>query len=306
MILEDKVVNIKNGVMPKEIKDDILKGSKIKFSKDRIWFYIPNIATYCIINGSEIIVEVAEGADMQLMKVYLMCSCLGFIMLQRDMVAIHGGVIEMDDKAVIFTGDRGAGKSTLTTALRRKGYKFISYAVWWIRQAIIKALSDQCRTIRIPLSQTSKNGKLAKVIEQFEQVEGRKPTSEELSAYINMSEKEINTALSSYNRIVSLTTPFNDDEAGCLLDIVPNSNSELSDANEERKDNSKILEEILSKLPYRDRDILRMSLGLGIMPMQNEEIANRFGIGYERVRQIVQHSIEYLRENCMEEFKELI
>ena len=63
---------------------------------------------------------------MQLMKVYLMCSCLGFIMLQRDMVAIHGGVIEIDDKAVIFTGDRGAGKSTLTTALRRKGYKFIS------------------------------------------------------------------------------------------------------------------------------------------------------------------------------------
>ena len=126
MILEDKVVNIKNGVMPKEIKDDILKGSKIKFSRNRIWFYIPNIATYCIINGSEIIVEVAEGADMQLMKVYLMCSCLGFIMLQRDMVAIHGGVIEIDDKAVIFTGDRGAGKSTLTTALRRKGYKFIS------------------------------------------------------------------------------------------------------------------------------------------------------------------------------------
>ena len=126
MILEDKVVNIKNGVMPKEIKDDILKGSKIKFSRNRIWFYIPNIATYCIINGSEIIVEVAEGADMQLMKVYLMCSCLGFIMLQRDMVAIHGGVIEIDDKAVIFTGDRGSGKSTLTTALRRKGYKFIS------------------------------------------------------------------------------------------------------------------------------------------------------------------------------------
>ena len=64
---------------------------------------------------------------MQLMKIYVMCSCLGFIMLQRNMVAIHGGgVIEMDNKAVIFTGDRGAGKSTLTTALRRKGYKFIS------------------------------------------------------------------------------------------------------------------------------------------------------------------------------------
>lgn len=126
MISDDKIVNIKNGVMSKKIKDDILKGSKIKLSKDKIWFHIPNIATYCINNGNEIIVEVSKGADMQLMKVYLMCSCLGFIMLQRNIVAIHGGVIEMDDKAVIFTGDRGAGKSTLTTALRQKGYKFIS------------------------------------------------------------------------------------------------------------------------------------------------------------------------------------
>ena len=126
MISDDKIVNIKNGVMSKEIKDDILNGSKIKLSKDKIWFHIPNIATYCISNGNEIIVEVAKEADMQLMKVYLMCSCLGFIMLQRNMVAIHGGVIEMDDKAVIFTGDRGAGKSTLTTALRQKGYNFIS------------------------------------------------------------------------------------------------------------------------------------------------------------------------------------
>lgn len=126
MMSDDKIVNIKNGVMSKEIKDDILNGSKIKLSKDKIWFHIPNIATYCISNGNEIIVEVVKEADMQLMKVYLMCSCLGFIMLQRNMVAIHGGVIEMDDKAVIFTGDRGAGKSTLTTALRQKGYNFIS------------------------------------------------------------------------------------------------------------------------------------------------------------------------------------
>ena len=126
IILEDKIVNIKNGIMSNEIKDDILKGIHIKLSKDKIWFHIDNIATYCITNGNNIEIEVCENADMQLMKVYVMCSCLGFIMLQRDMVAIHGGVIEMDNKAVIFTGDRGAGKSTLTTALREKGYKFIS------------------------------------------------------------------------------------------------------------------------------------------------------------------------------------
>ena len=126
IIIEDKIVNIKNGIMSNEIKDDILKGIHIKLSKDKIWFHIVNIATYYITNGEEVIVEIVEGADMQLMKVYLMCSCLGFIMLQRDMVAIHGGVIDIDDKAVIFTGDRGAGKSTLTTALRERGYKFLS------------------------------------------------------------------------------------------------------------------------------------------------------------------------------------
>ena len=126
IILEDKIVNIKNGIMSNEIKDDILKGIHIKLSKDKIWFHIDNIATYCITNGNNIEIEVCGNADMQLMKVYVLCSCLGFIMLQRDMVAIHGGVIEMDNKAVIFTGDRGAGKSTLTTALREKGYKFIS------------------------------------------------------------------------------------------------------------------------------------------------------------------------------------
>lgn len=125
-IHEENVVTITYSKIEKEIKDEIEKGSKIEILKDKIWFHIPNIATYLISNGSEIKVEVCEGADMKLMKVYLMCSCLGFIMLQRNMVAIHGGVIEIDGKAMIFTGDRGAGKSTLTTALRQRGYKFIS------------------------------------------------------------------------------------------------------------------------------------------------------------------------------------
>lgn len=125
-IEENNVVNIIYGKMSEEIKNDISKGSKIKLTKNKIWFHIDNVATYCITNGNKVEVEVCKNADMQLMKVYVICSCLGFIMLQREMVAIHGGVIEMDDKAVIFTGDRGAGKSTLTTALRERGYKFIS------------------------------------------------------------------------------------------------------------------------------------------------------------------------------------
>ena len=126
LISEKDIVRITYSQMDDYIKNRIEEGKKIELLKNKIWFHIDNIATYCITNGNNIEIEVCENADMQLMKVYVMCSCLGFIMLQRDMVAIHGGVIEMDNKAVIFTGDRGAGKSTLTTALREKGYKFIS------------------------------------------------------------------------------------------------------------------------------------------------------------------------------------
>ena len=126
LISEKDIVRITYSQMDDYIKNRLEEGKRIELLKNKIWFHIDNIATYCITNGNNIEIEVCENADMQLMKVYVMCSCLGFIMLQRDMVAIHGGVIEMDNKAVIFTGDRGAGKSTLTTALREKGYKFIS------------------------------------------------------------------------------------------------------------------------------------------------------------------------------------
>lgn len=125
-INDEDVVAISYGRMSDEIKEGIREGKSIGLSDNKIWFHINDIATYCVSNGNKVEVELCANADMKLMKIYLMCSCLGFIMLQKKMVAIHGGVIEIDNKAVIFTGDRGAGKSTLTTALREKGYKFIS------------------------------------------------------------------------------------------------------------------------------------------------------------------------------------
>lgn len=125
-INDEDVVAISYGRMSDEIKEGIREGKSIGLSDNKIWFHINDIATYCVSNGNKVEVELCANADMKLMKIYVMCSCLGFIMLQKKMVAIHGGVIEIDNKAVIFTGDRGAGKSTLTTALREKGYKFIS------------------------------------------------------------------------------------------------------------------------------------------------------------------------------------
>ena len=187
-----------------------------------------------------------------------------------------------------------------------RGFRFISYAVWWIRQAIIKALSDQCRTIRIPANQVVCMNKINKVIEQFEQQHGRKPSIGELEELTDIDHDTICLTMSAMNRSVSLESPMRDEDASCLLDIIPNDGAVSTDAEVAKNDLSKGIERILSKLSYRDRDILRMSFGIGMNPMTNEEIARRFGIGSERVRQIQHSAINYLRAKYINDLKELL
>lgn len=122
----DNKVNMIYSKMPANIKKSIEDNKKAFFSKEEVWFHIDEVATYRVTNGEFIEFEPCEKADPYILRVFLMCSCLGFIMIQRDIIAIHGGTIVVDNKAIILTGDRGAGKSTLTTALRLKGYQFIS------------------------------------------------------------------------------------------------------------------------------------------------------------------------------------
>ena len=187
-----------------------------------------------------------------------------------------------------------------------RGFRFISYAVWWIRQAIIKALSDQCRTIRIPANQVVCMNKINKVIEQFEQQHGRKPSIGELEELTDIDHDTICLTMSAMNRSVSLESPIRDEDASCLLDIIPNDGAVSTDAEVAKNDLLKEIERILSKLSYRDRDILRMSFGIGMNPMTNEEIARRFGIGSERVRQIQHSAINYLRAKYINDLKELL
>lgn len=187
-----------------------------------------------------------------------------------------------------------------------KGFKFISYAVWWIRQAIIKAISEQCRTVRIPMNQVVCINKINKASEKFEQENGRKPSVEELERITELDSSKISLTLASVNKAVSLDTPFSDEEAGCLLDIVPNENSSDADAYSSRNDLSNSIEFVLSKLPFRDRDILRMSFGIGMCAMQNEEIADRFGIGCERVRQIQKEALNKLKIGYGDILRELL
>ncbi len=187
-----------------------------------------------------------------------------------------------------------------------RGFRFISYAVWWIRQSIMKAISDQCRTIRVPMSQVVCISKINKASDKFEQLHGRKPSPEEIEDEVNLDVSKINTTLASNNKAVSLDSPFKDEEASCLLDVIPNEDSMPADSDASKNDVSNGIEFILSKLSFRDRDVIRMSFGIGMHPMPNEEIANRFGIGSERVRQIQHSALNYIRKNYSDELKDLL
>ena len=187
-----------------------------------------------------------------------------------------------------------------------RGFRFISYAVWWIRQSIMHAISDQCRTVRIPMSQVVYMNKINKATAKFEQEHGRKPSPEEIEEETNLSSDKISFTLSSSSRAVSLETPFKDEEAGCLLDVLPNENCEDTDTQLVQSSVSQELEDVLNKLSFRERDILKMAFGLGMTPMQNEEIASRFGIGCERVRQIQHEAIDEIKTNYRHLLKELL
>lgn len=187
-----------------------------------------------------------------------------------------------------------------------RGFRFISYAVWWIRQSIMKAISDQCRTIRVPMNQVVSISKINKVSDKFEQIHGRKPSPEEIEEEVNLDASKISATLSSNSKAVSLDSPFKDEEVSCLLDVLPNEDSTPADSDVSKSDITNGIEAVLEKLPYRDRDIIRMSFGIGMNPMPNDEIANRFGIGGERVRQIQHSTLSYIKKNYANELKDLL
>lgn len=187
-----------------------------------------------------------------------------------------------------------------------RGYRFISYAVWWIRQSIMRAISEQCRTIRVPMSQIVNMSKINKMSEKFEQKNGRAPSMEEIEEETNLNRKKINMSLASTYRSVSLESPLRDEDVSCLLDVLPNDNSESTDTTALKSDLIIEIERILSKLSYREQDVLRMSFGIGVQAMSNDEIANRFGIGGERIRQIQHSAISHIRNKYKNELSELL
>ena len=177
-----------------------------------------------------------------------------------------------------------------------RGYKFISYAVWWIRQAIVKAIQNTNRTIRIPSTQYSILYNINKEISNFYQKNERQPSAEELSIIMDIPEEKIIKLLEYNNRMTSIDTPISDEEdAGTMVDIIPNQNIKKTDYNlNEESDHTNMLS-ILNLLGDREHDIVVMYYGLECKPMILGEIGRRFGITAERTRQVRDKALKKLR-----------
>ncbi len=176
-----------------------------------------------------------------------------------------------------------------------RGFKFISYAVWWIRQSILQALAEQSRIVRLPLNQVGSLNKINKALSKFEQEHERKPSTEELAESLELPADKVADTLRVSGRHVSVDAPFVDGEDNSLLDVLVNSDSPNADRALIMESLAKEIHRALATLTERESDIIRLFFGIGCQEMTLEEIGERFGLTRERVRQIKEKAIRRLR-----------
>lgn len=176
-----------------------------------------------------------------------------------------------------------------------RGFKFISYAVWWIRQSILQALAEQSRIVRLPLNQVGALNKINKALAKFEQEYERTPTPEELAEILDLPKEKVMDTLRVSGRHVSMDAPFVEGEDNSLVDVLENQDSPVADGKLINESLKKEIERALATLTERERDIIRYFFGLGCPEKTLEEIGEEFGLTRERVRQIKEKAIRRLR-----------
>ena len=176
-----------------------------------------------------------------------------------------------------------------------RGFKFISYAVWWIRQSILQALAEQSRIVRLPLNQVGSLNKIGKALQRFEQENERRPSASELADQLDVPVEKIADTMTVSGRHVSVDAPFVDGEDNSLLDVLPNDDSPMADASLNQESLAKEVNRALDQLNPRERDILKMFFGIGCQEMTLEEIGAKFDLTRERVRQIKEKAIRRLK-----------
>ncbi|MBO6187357.1 MAG: RNA polymerase sigma factor RpoD/SigA [Prevotella sp.] len=178
-----------------------------------------------------------------------------------------------------------------------RGFKFISYAVWWIRQSILQALAEQSRLVRVPLNQMGSMNKINRMLNKFEQENERRPSVEEISEQIDLPEDKVDEAMMASGRQISVDAPFVDGEDNSLLDVLVNDNSPMADKQLVAESLRSEIANALKMLNERERNIIMSFYGIGCPEMTLEEIGNKYGLTRERVRQIKEKAIRRLRGN---------
>ena len=178
-----------------------------------------------------------------------------------------------------------------------RGFKFISYAVWWIRQSILQAIAEQSRIVRLPLNQVGSVNKITRALNQFEQEHERRPNSHEIAERTSIPEEKIDEALKVNGRHVSVDAPFVDGEDNSLLDIMVNDNSPMADLELVKESLHAEIKTALLMLNERERNVVTAFFGIDQPEMTMEEIGSKYGLTRERVRQIKEKAIRRLRNN---------
>jgi RNA polymerase primary sigma factor len=178
-----------------------------------------------------------------------------------------------------------------------RGFKFISYAVWWIRQSIIQALAEHSRLVRLPLNKVGSLTKINKAFSDLEQKYQREPTAEELAELLEIPVEEVEATLGISARHVSMDAPFTEGESNALIDVLDNPNAEKTDiALEYRESLQMETDRILATLTDREKEVIKLFFGIGVEhPMTLEDIGESLGITRERIRQIKDKAITKLR-----------
>ena len=176
-----------------------------------------------------------------------------------------------------------------------KGFKFISYAVWWIRQAVIQAIAEHSRIVRLPLNQIGSLNKINKAFSIFEQEFERAPSDEELAKVLDIPTEKINDTLKASNKPFSVDAPFEEGEDGSLLDVLVDKESPGTDKKMLKESLLREIERALNTINEREKEVIKFFYGIDVPEMTIEEIANRLKLTRERVRQIKEKGLRRLR-----------
>ena len=178
-----------------------------------------------------------------------------------------------------------------------RGFKFISYAVWWIRQSILQAIAEQSRIVRLPLNQVGSVNKINRELNKFEQENERRPSVDEIADRTDLPEDKIAEAMKANTHHVSMDAPFVEGDDNSLLDVMANDNSPMADNELVKESLREEINRALEGLNERERKVVKAFFGIGIPEMTLEEIGDKYNLTRERVRQIKEKAIRRLRHN---------